>query len=148
MFPEVVRPGALSRALHTQLRIGNAIEVLRLLQAGVPIEPSEFEPLSGVARLFQSGDCAGAAPGSSAISDASGEMFSAARAALAPSTMQDLQATLGALSEALAQVASTRRVGSTSVPIDDVVAKLGAIRRELAARATITTDESLSQLSA
>lgn len=148
MFPEVVRPGTLSRALHMQLCIGNAIEVLRLLQAGVAIEPNEFDVLTGAAKLFQSGDSASPTSASSAISDASGEMVSAIRAALAPSTMQDLQTTLRVLSDALAHIASARGVDSTPISVDDVVSKLTAIRHELAARATIATDVALGQLSA
>jgi hypothetical protein len=143
MFPELVRPGTLSRALHMQLCIGNAIETLRLMQAGVAIEPREFDVLAGAAELFRSDDGASATLMSSAMLEASGEMVSAVRAALGPNTVQDLQSTLNEL----AGIADTKKLDSAT-SIDEVVAKLSAIRQELAARATVATDETLGLVSA
>ena len=142
MFPELVRPATLSRALNMQLCIGNAIDVLQLLDAGITLEDGEFDVLSGAAELFRSYDSASTAPASSAISDTSGEVDSAVRAALAPSTMEDLHASLKSLADALAEIAATRGSNTVHVPIEDLLRKLSAIRHELAARATVTTDES------
>lgn len=148
MFPEVVRTGTLSRGLNMQLCIGNAIELLQLLQAGIALESSEFAVLAGAAELFRSEDSTSASPASSAISDASSEMVSAVRAALAPSTTQDLQSTLNVLANALAQIAAAQSLDALSTSIEEVVADLSAIRHELAARGTVATDESFSQLTA
>jgi hypothetical protein len=147
MFPEVVRPGTLSPALHMQLCIGNAIEILRLLQAGVPVDAREFEALAGAAELFRADDGGTSATlMSSAVLHASGEMVSAVRAALAPSTVQDLQSTLKELAEALDKIADTKSLDLASTSIDDVVSKLSAIRHELAARATVATDETTGRV--
>jgi hypothetical protein len=148
MFPEVVRPGTLSRALHMQLCIGNAVEILRLLQAGVVVDAREFEVLSGAAELFNSDDGTSETLMSSAILDSSGEMVAAVRAALAPDNVQDLQSTLHNLTEILAQIAEEKSIESVSTSIDDVVRKLSAIRHELAARATVSTDEAITPVSA
>ena len=148
MFPEVVRPGTLSNTLRMQICIGNAIEILQFLQAGITVEPTELDVLSGAATLFRSQDGIGVTRMSSAVHDSSTEMVSAVRAALAPTTVQDLRSTLTGLADALDLIASSAEFAGDQESIDGVVSKLSAIRRELASRGAIATDEPIGRASA
>lgn len=148
MFHEVVRPGTLSQALTLQLLIGNAVEVLRLLQAGVTIDPREFEALRGAANSLRSGGASEASLTSSALSDSSAEMVAAARTALAPDTMHTLRDGLKVLAGALSHVADTRALDGLALPAEDLVKQLSDIRAALAARATVSTDETRTLLTA
>lgn len=148
MLQEVVRPGTLSRALTVQLFLGNAVEVLRLLQAGITVDSAEFEALRSAADSFRSngGDDVGLT--SSAVAGSSPEMVAAASAALGAATTQALQAGLRALADALTLIADTHDLNGVSISVEDMVRHLSAIREALAARAAVSTDETRTLLTA
>lgn len=148
MVHEVVRPGTLSRALTMQVLLGNAVEVLRLLEAGVVVDPHEVEALRRAAESFKANGSSGIASTSSAISDASVEMVAAVRTALDSESTQGLETSLHSLVEALILVADTGGIAQVKIPVDELIQQLTAIRRALAARTAIATDEAQGLLTA
>lgn len=146
MFPEVVRSATLSRALTTQLLLGNAVEVLRLLQAGVAVDAADFDTLRSAAASIRSDEGSNTLLTSAAMSPSSLEMVTAARAALAPETTQALRNALEVLATALVVIADTQSLEDLSISVDEIAVQLGAIRQELAMRGTVSTDEARSKL--
>lgn len=141
MQEELVRPGALPPELTLQVLLGNALEVVFLLQAHVDIQDADLAALEQAASRLDLGPGPGsvnADPSRSVWSGDSLDVLSAARDALQAADMEGLTKRLEALAEALRDLAGRREpTTSLSAVIDD----LTALREALRSRRTIEPDE-------
>lgn len=142
MQEELVRPGALPSELTLQVLLGNALEIVFLLQARVDIQEGDRTALDEVAARLDLGPetkvaSADAAP-RAAWSGDSLDVLTAARDALHAVDMDGLTTRLEKLAEALRDLAA-RREPATSM--DSVIADLTALREALRSRRAIEPDE-------
>lgn len=141
MLHEIVRPGTFSRGLTMQLLVGNAVEILLLMQAGAVVDQADLDALRRTADQLTAGGGIDEPVVSSAVSDDSIEMVTAARAALEPSTMDALKNQLRSLAKALRLVADQGNLCNLALPVDDLIEQLSAIRQVLSARTAVAPDE-------
>lgn len=139
MQEELVRPGALPPELTLQVMLGNALEVVFLLDARLDLVEADRSALEQAAARLRLGDLpdGGGAPRAVWSGD-SLDMLAAARDALHAPDMAGLTRRLDDLAEALRDLAATR---DPKMPLDQVMRDLTALREALRSRRTIEPDE-------
>jgi len=136
---EVVRPGTLPSELTLQLILGNAIEVVFLLQADVPLAEADRQALLTAATTLSPGQTENdRATRSHALPPDALDILSAARDALAAEDMTALRDQLSDLANALRQLAEKNQ---TDMPTSAIVDQLTALRNALASRTAMEPDE-------